>query len=136
MAPLRSWLPIAPDSPFSLANIPFGIITTADDPSPRVATAVGECAPRPTASCSTASHAYDHFAATNPGALDDDDRLALASAAAFGAPTLNAFAALGPRVRAATRRHVQRLLAADTRPGRHPARLRGRRRGARGCCAR
>jgi fumarylacetoacetase len=113
MAPLRSWLAIAPDSPFSLSNIPFGIITTADDPSPRAATAVGEHALDLRALLLLGSPAYARLAAERPGALDDDDLLVVRHAAAFGAPTLNALAALGPRVRAAARRHVRRLLAAD-----------------------
>jgi fumarylacetoacetase len=37
-----SWLKIDSDSPFSLANIPFGIISTYANPRPRPATAIGD----------------------------------------------------------------------------------------------
>ena len=40
-ATLRSWLEMSPDTPFSLANIPFGIFSTTANPRPRVGTAVG-----------------------------------------------------------------------------------------------
>lgn len=39
-----SWLALAPDSPFSLANIPFGIITYGKASSPRPAVAIGDFA--------------------------------------------------------------------------------------------
>lgn len=35
-------LSISDTSPFTLDNIPFGVISTQQDPSPRCATAVGE----------------------------------------------------------------------------------------------
>jgi len=41
MAPLESWLDIDPASDFSLANMPFGIISTPVDASPHVGVAVG-----------------------------------------------------------------------------------------------
>jgi fumarylacetoacetase len=37
-----SWVPdVAPSSDFSLENLPFGIVTTPDDPSPHAAIAIG-----------------------------------------------------------------------------------------------
>lgn len=41
MSPRRSWLPCSAESPFSIANIPFGIISTPEDKHPRVATVIG-----------------------------------------------------------------------------------------------
>ncbi len=38
----RSWLTIPATSPFSLANIPFGIISSKSSPQPRVAIAIGD----------------------------------------------------------------------------------------------
>jgi fumarylacetoacetase len=38
----KSWLPIPSPSPFSLANIPFGIISTKSNSQPRPAVAIGE----------------------------------------------------------------------------------------------
>jgi hypothetical protein len=41
MAPLSH---VSPDSPFTIDNIPFGVFSTKDDPTPRCATAIGEFA--------------------------------------------------------------------------------------------
>jgi len=41
-APTTSWVPIAATSDFSMQNIPFGIISTEANATPRVATAIGE----------------------------------------------------------------------------------------------
>lgn len=35
---------IMEDSPFTLENIPFGVFSTKDDPTPRTATAIGDFA--------------------------------------------------------------------------------------------
>ena len=81
MAPLRSWFNIPRGSHFSLANIPFGIISTQSTNAPRVAVAIGE-------------HALDLeiFAAHNGfSALSTIQP----HQSVFSQPTLNAFAALG-----------------------------------------
>jgi fumarylacetoacetase len=39
---MRSWIPVPPNSDFPLANIPFGIFSTVDNPQPRVATIIGD----------------------------------------------------------------------------------------------
>jgi fumarylacetoacetase len=39
---LRSWIPVAPDSHFSIRNIPFGVFYTSSDPQPRVGVAIGD----------------------------------------------------------------------------------------------
>lgn len=37
-----SWVPVPSDCDWSLANIPFGIFSTAEDATPRAGTAIGE----------------------------------------------------------------------------------------------
>ncbi|SPQ26750.1 4f6d2aec-dc99-47a1-9b2a-1dd811b10846 [Thermothielavioides terrestris] len=96
-----SWVPdVDPASDFSLANIPFGIISTPDNPAPRVAVAIG-------------SHALDLAAlAAHSDILTTlfPDIPALADA--VSQPTLNAFAALGRPVHRRVRAGLQDLLSA------------------------
>src|ERR1700760_838645 len=108
MAPKRSWLDIAPDSHFSLANIPFGIITTQSNPSPRVATAIGSYA----FDLFTFFFINDYAALSMTG--DTDAATARAHFDIFSSPTLNRFAEFGRPVTAAVRRHIQALFASDT----------------------
>ncbi|KAK4133694.1 Fumarylacetoacetase [Trichocladium antarcticum] len=103
-----SWVDIDPASDFSLANIPFGIISTAEDQTPRVAVAIG-------------SHVLDlkalaanaNLAALFPGI----DGLT----PALSSPSLNAFAQLGRPVHRQVRAALQDLLATNTQ---HSALLR------------
>ncbi|RYP86375.1 hypothetical protein DL769_000759 [Monosporascus sp. CRB-8-3] len=97
-----TWVPdVSPESPFSLANIPFGIISTPDDPSPHAAIAIG-------------SHVLDlkvlsshpKFAEIFPS-LNGHDGV-------FSQPTLNGFAALGRSVHRAVRGSIQELLSTGT----------------------
>ena len=104
----RSWLEISPESHFSLANIPFGIITTQSNQRPRVATAIG-------------SYAFDLFTfffINDYAALSMSDDADAATARAhfdiFSSSTLNRFAEFGRPVTAAVRRHIQALFAWDT----------------------
>ncbi|EMD00904.1 hypothetical protein BAUCODRAFT_188719 [Baudoinia panamericana UAMH 10762] len=99
MAPLRSWLNIESSSDFSIANIPFGIISTAVDPLPRVATAIGSLA--------LDLHA---FAQGNGFA-----RLSTIQPhqSVFSQPTLNAFAALGRPMHRVCREYIQSILLED-----------------------
>lgn len=39
---LRSFIEVAPDSPFPIQNLPFGVFSTTHDPGPRVGVAIGE----------------------------------------------------------------------------------------------
>jgi fumarylacetoacetase len=39
---MTTWLPIPPNSDFTLANLPYGVYSTKKDPQPRVGVAVGE----------------------------------------------------------------------------------------------
>jgi fumarylacetoacetase len=97
MAP-KSWLSIPASSPFSLANIPFGIISTASNKSHRPAVAIGD-------------YCLDlkEFAA-NGGFKDVQ-----VDTTVFSSPTLNAFAALGRPVHRTVRNHLQEVFAEQTK---------------------
>jgi fumarylacetoacetase len=106
-----SWVPdMDPASDFSLANIPFGIISTPDDPEPHAAVAIGSCA----LDLKVLSAGID-LAQVFPGI----DALALTDA--FYQPTLNAFAAMGRAVHRQVRAGIQDLLSTTTT---HPSLLR------------
>lgn len=105
-----TWVPdFDPSSDFSLANIPFGIITTPDDPAPHVAVAIGSYVLD-----LKVLAAHSDLTQLFPGIGND-------LAAAFSQPTLNAFAQLGRPVHRQARAAIQDLLSTDTR---HPAALR------------
>lgn len=106
MSSLQTWVPgVEPESDFSLANIPFGIVTTASDSSPHAATAIG-------------SHIIDlkvlseqpEFPSLFPSLKDHSH--------VFSSPSLNAFAALGRSVHREVRSTIQDLLSEATK---HPA---------------
>ncbi len=92
---------IDPKSDFSLANIPFGIVTTPADEAPHAAVAIG-------------SYVLDlkvltaapGFGDVFPGLKDLRD--------VFAQPTLNEFAALGRSVHRQVRRSIQDLLSQDS----------------------
>jgi fumarylacetoacetase len=95
-----SWLSIPRDSHFSLANIPFGVISTASSPNPRPAVAIGD-------------HALDLSAfAAHGGFAGLGAQLDLS---VFSQPTLNAFAALGRPTHRKVREHLQDIFSADTK---------------------
>ncbi|KAL6866564.1 hypothetical protein ACO1O0_002676 [Amphichorda felina] len=94
-----SWLPIAADSPFSIANIPFGIISAASDQSRRAAIAVGD-------------HALDLKAFSSAGGFSASPDIAK-----HEAPTLNQFAALGRPFHRLAREYLQAIFSSDTK---HP----------------
>ncbi|KAK5653785.1 hypothetical protein OQA88_7943 [Cercophora sp. LCS_1] len=96
-----SWVPdLDPSSDFSLQNIPFGIVSTLDDPTPHVAVAIG-------------SHVLDlkvlakhaDIKSLFPSLADHED--------VFSHSTLNAFARLGRAAHREVRTGVQDLLSAD-----------------------
>jgi len=100
MPALRSWFHIPRGSHFSLANIPFGIISTASSESPRVAIAIGD-------------HALDlkAFAASNGfSALSTIQP----HQSVFSEPSLNAFAALGRPIHSVVRKYIQSVFVQDT----------------------
>ncbi|KAF4339111.1 fumarylacetoacetase [Fusarium beomiforme] len=98
---MASWLPIPSKSHFSLANIPFGIISTSSQPTHRPAIAIGQ-------------HVLDlaAFAQNNGFSKISDfpsDKLAV-----FSQTTLNDFAGLGRPVHRATRAYLQDVFRKET----------------------
>lgn len=98
--PFASWLRISSTSHFSLANIPFGIISTASNAKPRPAIAIGE-------------YALDLALFANRGgfslARDIQQHIDV-----FSEPNLNAFAAQGQSFHRRTRRYLQSIFIEDT----------------------
>ncbi|KNG83097.1 fumarylacetoacetase [Aspergillus nomiae NRRL 13137] len=97
---MASWLQIPKNSPFSLANIPFGIISSTKSTSRVAAIAIGEYA----LNLST-------FASSGGFAQLPDFQPHLN---VFSQPTLNAFAALGRPVHRQVREYIQNVFRADT----------------------
>ncbi|TKW53300.1 Fumarylacetoacetase [Colletotrichum tanaceti] len=100
MSNSQSWVPVPPKSHFSLANIPFGIISTKSDPTHRPAVAIGD-------------HALDLRAFAKAGGFHAlpsvQERIAV-----FSSPTLNDFAALGRPVHRDVRSYLQSVLSDNT----------------------
>lgn len=94
-----SWLEIPKDSPFSLANIPFGIISTEQFP-PRPAVAIGK-------------FALDLFAFASYGGFSQLPSFQ-PHLEVFSKSTLNEFAALGRPVHRQVREYLQSIFAEDT----------------------
>ena len=98
-----SWLSVPPESHFSIANIPFGIISTSSDSTPRPAVAIGD-------------HVLDLKAfAKGDGFSGSSD--VQKHADVFSQSSLNVFAALGRPIHRAVRGYLQDVLAKDTK---HP----------------
>lgn len=94
MAP-KSWLDIPTDSPFSLANIPFGVITTPESSSRHVGVAIGDYALDLSVFASNAGFSECSAVTSH---LD-----------VFSQPTLNDFAALGRAVHREVRHYLQKV---------------------------
>jgi len=98
----KSWLDIPRGSHFSLANIPFGIVTTPRCADRHAAIAIG-------------NHVLDlHEFAQHQGFSGLED-FTEGQTATFSKPALNDFAALGQKVHNKVRRYLQDILADDTR---------------------
>jgi len=97
MPALKSWLTIPTSSHFSLANIPFGIISTASNSSRRPAVAIGD-------------HVLDLQEFSASGAFSS---LGI-DVSVFSQPTLNDFAALGRPVHRSVRKYLQDVFAENT----------------------
>ncbi|KAL2068422.1 hypothetical protein VTL71DRAFT_16520 [Oculimacula yallundae] len=100
VAKLQSWLSISPKSHFSIANIPFGIISTASAPTPRPAVAIGD-------------YALDLAAFTEGkgfSALPEIEE----KSHVFRETTLNAFAAQGRPFHRKVREYLQDILSEST----------------------
>lgn len=96
----KSWLPIPASSHFSLANIPFGIITTPSSEAPRTAVAIGD-------------HVLDLAVFASHDGFSGLPSIQ-AHLPAFSQPVLNDFAALGRPVHREVRRYLQNILSEDT----------------------
>jgi len=97
---VKSWLDIGSGSHFSLANIPFGIITTSRSQIPCPAIAIGDSVINLHIFASEGGFA--HLPSIRP------------HLSVFSQPTLNAFAALGRLIHRDVRRYLQNILAEDT----------------------
>lgn len=95
-----SWLPIPSGSHFSIANLPFGIISTQRQTAPVLAIAIGE-------------YALDLAAFATAGGFDGLESVAQ-HLDVFYQTTLNAFAALGRSIHAEVRKHLQNVFRKDT----------------------
>ena len=98
---MKSWLQIPPKSPFSLANIPFGIISTAANSSHRPAIAIG-------------AHVLDLAVFASEGGFSNLGDLSGEQLGVFSEPTLNAFAALGRASHRAVRKYLQNVFLEET----------------------
>ncbi|KAF9888680.1 hypothetical protein FE257_008438 [Aspergillus nanangensis] len=97
---MASWLQIPKNSPFSLANIPFGIISPAKVSSRVAAIAIGDYALNLSVFASSGGFAQLPAIQQHLGV--------------FNQPTLNAFAALGRPVHRQVREYIQNVFRADT----------------------
>lgn len=100
MSRLTSWLPIATTSHFSLANIPFGIISSTSAPTRRSATIIGD-------------HVLDLKAFAQGGGFNELDSIK-DHLNVFSKPSLNEFAALGRSIHSQVRSYLQKVLTDDT----------------------
>ena len=96
-----SWFPIPPNSHFSLANIPFGIITTPGSLTPHLATRVGDHVVDLAVFAS-----WDGFAALP--AIQPHLEV-------FQQSVLNDFAALGRSIHQQVRQYLQQIFTAGTK---------------------
>ncbi|KAB8263430.1 hypothetical protein BDV32DRAFT_136066 [Aspergillus pseudonomiae] len=87
--------PIPHGSPFPVSNIPFGIFSTSEDPTPRPGAAIGD-------------YVIDLFRVANRGALAVEQANGVENI--FREPTLNRFAALPRPVRSKIRKDIQGLI--------------------------
>ncbi|MDN5214616.1 fumarylacetoacetase [Fulvivirgaceae bacterium BMA12] len=93
MAKLTSWVDVAPDSDFTIHNIPFGIFSNANN-SPRIGVAIGD-------------EILDLVAVAKLGCFD---QLKI-DKSVFNRPVLNDFIALGKPVTKKIRKEIQKLLS-------------------------
>ncbi|KAH9865602.1 hypothetical protein J1614_009187 [Plenodomus biglobosus] len=100
MTSLRSWFTIPRGSHFSLANIPFGVISTASHASPRVAVAIGDYALD--LETFAANNGFSGLSTIQP------------HQSVFSQPSLNAFAALGRPIHSVVRKYIQSVFSEDT----------------------
>ncbi|KAL5001847.1 Fumarylacetoacetase [Aspergillus recurvatus] len=97
---MASWLQIPKNSPFSLANIPFGIISSSKIPSRVPAVAIGD-------------YALNLSAFASSGGFSQLPAIQ-SHLNVFSQPTLNAFAALGRPVHRQVREYIQKVFSTET----------------------
>lgn len=100
MSTFRSWFSIPRGSHFSLANIPFGVISTASSKTPRVAIAIGDYALD--LEVFAANNGFKALSTIQPHQT------------VFSQPSLNDFAALGRPIHSVVRKYIQSVFAEDT----------------------
>lgn len=98
--PLASWFYIPPRSHFSLANIPFGIISDAKSSKRRPAVAIGD-------------HALDLDILSSSNGFSELPGIQ-PHLSVFSKPVLNDFAALGRRLHEEVRKYIQQLFSQQT----------------------
>ncbi|KAK6706748.1 hypothetical protein SNK04_007767 [Fusarium graminearum] len=98
---MSSWLPIPTKSHFSLANLPFGIVSTSTKSAPRPAVAIGE-------------QALDLSVFAQNDGFSKLSEIPAEKIDVFSQSTLNDFAALGRQVHRATRAYLQDVFRNDT----------------------
>ncbi|KAL2870470.1 fumarylacetoacetate hydrolase FahA [Aspergillus lucknowensis] len=97
---MTSWLQIPKNSPFSLANIPFGIISSSKTASRVPAIAIGDYALD--LSVFTQAEGFSQLPIIQPHLN------------VFSQPTLNAFAALGRPMHRQVREYIQKVFSSNT----------------------
>lgn len=105
-----SWVAVDPSSHFSLHNLPYGIFSTAANPTPRPGVAIGD-------------NVLDLSAVAQAGLFSGP--VLSSSSQCFQQPTLNSFMSLGRPAWLEARHTVQRLLSAGEGALRDDTRLRG-----------
>ena len=101
MMACNSWLSIAKDSHFSLANIPFGIASTPGSSDKYAATAIG-------------GHVLNLWEFAQYGGFAELPDLSPTQIKTFSLPALNDFAALGGDVHSKVRKYLQDIFARTT----------------------
>ncbi|GIV60668.1 fumarylacetoacetase [Rhodocaloribacter litoris] len=95
---LRSFIDVAPDAPFPIQNLPYGIFKPRPRAVPRAGVAIGD-------------YVLDLSVLEEKGLFDHP---AIRAQRPFSSGSLNAFMALGPAVWEAARRRISHLLQAGT----------------------
>ncbi|CAG7562617.1 unnamed protein product [Fusarium equiseti] len=98
---MASWLPIPPKSHFSLANIPFGIISSSAHSTRRPAIAIGD-------------HVLDLSTFAQNNGFSKLSEFPEDKVNVFSQTTLNDFSALGRPVHRATRSYLQQIFHKET----------------------
>ncbi|WP_047309591.1 fumarylacetoacetase [Rhodopseudomonas palustris] len=103
---LRSFVDVKPGSDFPIQNLPYGVVSTAHHPSPRVCVAIGD-------------HVLDLAALQAAKLLDLPEGV-------FAQGSINVFMALGPNLWRSTRARISALLRQDNAELRDDAELRAK----------